>query len=78
MTENQDMLSRLEALLRRKKSKTFYAEKLGITEIEVDELLKELKERDQEPNDTLKVPLLCESIRTVSYTHLTLPTNREV
>ena len=63
MTENQDMLSRLEALLRRKKSKTFYAEKLGITEIEVDELLKELKERDQEPNDTLKVPLLCESIR---------------
>ena len=63
MTENQDMLSRLEALLRRKKSKTFYAEKLGITEIEVDELLKELKERDQEPNDTLKASSLHESIR---------------
>ena len=63
MTENQDMLSRLEALLRRKKSKTFYAEKLGITEIEVDELLKELKERDQEPNDTLKASSLYESVR---------------
>jgi hypothetical protein len=66
MTENQDMLSRLEALLRRKKSKSFYAERLGITENEVDELLKELKERDQEPNDTLKAPLLCESIRKVN------------
>jgi hypothetical protein len=66
MTENQDMLSRLEALLRQKKSKSFYAERLGITEIEVDELLKELKERDQEPNDTLKAPLLCESIRKVN------------
>jgi hypothetical protein len=66
MTENQDMLSRLEALLRMKKSKSFYAERLGITENEVDELLKELKERDQEPNDTLKAPLLCESIRKVN------------
>jgi hypothetical protein len=63
MTENQDMLFRLEALVRQKKSKTFYAGRLGITEIEVDELLKELRERDQDPNDTLKTPLLCESIR---------------
>jgi hypothetical protein len=54
MTENQDMLSRLGALLRMKKSKAFYAERLGITEQEVDELLKELKERDQESNNTLK------------------------
>lgn len=63
MTENQDMLSRLEALLRMKKSKSFYAERLRITENEVDELLKEIRERDQDPNDTLKTPLLCESIR---------------
>ena len=54
MTENQDMLSRLEVLLRLKRSKSFYAERLGITEQEVDELLKELRERDQEPNNTLK------------------------
>jgi len=66
MTENQDMLLRLEALLRMKKSKSFYAARLGITEQEVDELLKELRERDQEPNDTLKAPLLCESIRKVN------------
>jgi hypothetical protein len=54
MTENQDMLSRLETLLRLKRSKSFYAERLGITEQEVDELLKELREREQEPNNTLK------------------------
>lgn len=48
------MLSRLETLLRLKRSKSFYAERLGITEQEVDELLKELRERDQEPNNTLK------------------------
>jgi hypothetical protein len=63
MTENQDMLSRLGALLKMKKSKTFYAERLRITENEVDELLKELREREQEPNDPLKAPLLCESVR---------------
>ena len=66
MTENQDMLLRLESLLRQKKSKTFYAAKLGITENEVDELLKELRERDQEPNDTLKAPLLCDTVRKVN------------
>lgn len=66
MTDNQDMLFRLQALLRHKKSKTFYAGRLGISENEVDELLKELRERDQEPNDTLKAPLLCESIRKVN------------
>jgi len=54
MTENQDMLSHLEALLRQKKSKAFYAERLGITEQEVDELLKEIRERDPETNNTLK------------------------
>ena len=45
MTGNQDQLSMLQALLKLKKSKTFYATRLGITEIEVDELLKELRER---------------------------------
>jgi hypothetical protein len=66
MTENQDMLLRLSELLRRKKSKSFYATKLGISEIEVDELLKELRGKDQEPNDTFSGPLLCESIRKVN------------
>lgn len=66
MTENQDMLLRLELLLRQKKSKTFYAAKLGITEQEVDELLKELRGKEQEPNNTLNTPLLCETIRKVN------------
>ena len=48
------MLSRLEVLLRLKRSKSFYAERLGISEQEVDELLKELREREQESNNTLK------------------------
>jgi biotin operon repressor len=43
MTENQDMLLRLSELLRQKQSKAFYAKRLGITEQEVDELLKELR-----------------------------------
>lgn len=54
MSENLDMLSRLEALLKHKKSKKYYAEKLDITEIEVDELMKELKERESDDvNSTL-------------------------
>ena len=63
MTNNQDLLSRLRELLRRKQSKSFYAYRLGITENEVDELLKEIRESDEDPNDTLKAPLLCESVR---------------
>ena len=48
MSENQSLLYRLEELLTQKKSKKFYAEKLGISEYEVNELLKELREKDNE------------------------------
>ena len=51
MAENNVLLYQLEKLLSRKRSKKFYAEKLGITEYEVDELLKELKEK---PEETIK------------------------
>lgn len=44
MSENQELLDQLGQLVRWKKSKKFYAEKLGITEEEVGALLKELKE----------------------------------
>lgn len=55
MTDNQDLLPQLERLLAWKKSKKFMAEKLGITESEVNDLLKELKEKDtEESNETLK------------------------
>jgi hypothetical protein len=46
MSENQDLLAKLEELLRMKRSKKFYAERLGISEFEVNELLKELRERE--------------------------------
>ena len=48
MSENQSLLQQLEELLSQKKSKKFYAEKLGISEYEVNELMKELKEKDNE------------------------------
>lgn len=43
MADNQSLLSQLQQLLSWKKSKKFYADKLDITEAEVDELLKEIK-----------------------------------
>ena len=46
MPENQALLNQLEEILHWKKSKKFYADKLGITELEVDELLVELRNRE--------------------------------
>jgi len=43
MPENQSLLHQLEQMLHWKKSKKFYADKLNITENEVDELIKELR-----------------------------------
>lgn len=43
MSENQSLLQQLEQMLHWKKSKKFYAEKLNITESEVDDLIKELR-----------------------------------
>jgi hypothetical protein len=54
MSENQSLLHRLEELLTQKKSKKFYAERLGISEFEVTELLKELREKDNEPVDVIR------------------------
>ena len=46
MPENQALLTQLEEILHWKKSKKFYADKLGIEESDVDELLKELRTRE--------------------------------
>jgi len=43
MPENQSLLQQLEQMLHWKKSKKFYADKLNISESEVDDLLRELK-----------------------------------
>jgi hypothetical protein len=51
MPENQSLLQQLEEMLHWKKSKKFYAEKLGITELDVEELLKELKDRERAQED---------------------------
>jgi len=47
MSANQDLLLQLEQMLHWKKSRKFYADKLGISEDEVDVLLKELR-KDKE------------------------------
>lgn len=46
MPENQALLQQLEEMLHWKKSKKFYADKLGITEVEIDELLSELRNKN--------------------------------
>lgn len=51
MPENQSLLEQLEEILHWKKSKKFYADKLGITEFEVDELLKELRNQEKSEED---------------------------
>jgi hypothetical protein len=51
MPENQHLLNQLQSLLSWKKSKKFYADKLGITEGEIDELLKEIRSREDIQND---------------------------
>jgi hypothetical protein len=46
MTNNQKLISELQELLSMKKSKKFYADRLGISEFEINELYKELKDKD--------------------------------
>jgi len=46
MIDNQSLLGQLQQMLSWKKSKKFYAEKLGITENEVNELLIELRNKE--------------------------------
>lgn len=48
---DQNLLSQLEQMLHWKKSKKVYAEKLGVTESAVDELLKELRKREDVGNE---------------------------
>jgi hypothetical protein len=47
MDKNEDLIEQLQQLLSHKKSKVYYAGRLGITVEEVDELLKELKNKDK-------------------------------
>jgi hypothetical protein len=49
MSENQDLLSQLEQMLKLKRGKKFYADKLGISVDEVNELLVELRGKDESP-----------------------------
>ena len=51
MPENQSLLHQMEQMLHWKKSKKFYAEKLNITEDEVDALIRELRNSETAEND---------------------------
>jgi hypothetical protein len=51
MPENQPLLEQLQQMLHWKKSKKFYADKLGITEGEIDELLLDIRKREESEDD---------------------------
>lgn len=51
MAVNENLLSQLEQMLHWKKSKKVYAEKLGVSEEVVDELLKELRNKERVRDD---------------------------
>lgn len=55
MVGNQHLLDQLQQMLNWKKSKKFYAEKLGITENDVDDLLKELRKNSDDIRDDAEV-----------------------
>jgi hypothetical protein len=55
MDDNHSLLKKLQQLLYWKKSKKFYAEKLGITEEEVNELLKELKAPEEKKEENINI-----------------------
>lgn len=48
MAENQSLLEQLQQMLIWKKSKKFYAEKLGVTEADVDEMISEIRKKARE------------------------------
>lgn len=47
MSGNQSLLDQLQQMLHWKKSKKYYAEKLGVTELEIDELLAEIRKEER-------------------------------
>jgi len=47
MAENQHLLEQLQDMLHWKKSKKYYAEKLGITEEEIDSLMVDIREKEK-------------------------------
>jgi hypothetical protein len=67
MQQNDSLLFQLQQLLSWKKSKKFYAEKLGISEDEIEKLLRELKDREnisQEAETSSYVSALEEAVIT--------------
>jgi len=55
MVGNQHLLEKLQQMLNWKKGKKYYAEKLGITESEVDDLLKELRKNSESIREEAEV-----------------------
>ena len=51
MSANQHLLNQLQQMLHWKKSRKFYADKLGISESDVDELIKEIRNKEDVRNE---------------------------
>jgi hypothetical protein len=54
MSKNQDLLDEVQKYLGWKKSKSFVAEKVGITLEELEILLKDIRGKDEEPEESVK------------------------
>lgn len=63
MSIEKGILEKLEKMLAWKKSRTFYMDKLDITSAELDELLRELRGKDQTPENQLVIDFEGESKR---------------
>ena len=67
MSENQSLLQQLQQMLHWKKSKKFYAEKLGITENEIEELLNGMKTKEQAEDDLVLIKNSLAQLRPCIY-----------
>ena len=64
MSENNDLLEQLEQILHFKKSKKFYAERLGVTEEEINNLFKEFKTLKEPTKEKIAAKILILDVET--------------
>lgn len=65
MQYNQHLLAQLEEMLHWKKGKKFYAQKLGVTEEEVDKLMVELRKKESFRNEAVTADYIDQLQQTI-------------
>lgn len=77
MQESQSLLQKLEKVLRWKRSKSFYAERLNVSELEIKELLRELRNKETELESANYIGELEDVIVKINNERGTLESKRE-